>query len=567
MVSPASFLPAAYVCCGLLPLALVGPIRSAGSKPGRTGLLVSIVGLSVWSISIGLLFVASASLSYLLLATLTGLGSQLTAIGYFLMAAEYTGALESTRRLLGALAAVVVFVQLLSITDPVHHLVWAGSSSPPLTEFTLGPVAIVVVVLTFVLGVVAWCLLVFDAATASGVRRKQSLALIVTGAPTIGFFLVDSFVLTDADFVLLPFGFVGSSFALAWALFRADFLEVVPVGRKRIVEEMDDAAIVLDGRDRVVECNPAARRLVGVGPDYAGMPVTEFFGSVAESVDRLYDEHGVDTETTFSCEGERRHFHLNISRLDDSRASLPAGRLIVLRDITPLKRRERELERRESELEFLRQVLARVLRHNIRNDLTAVRGYAELIATETDGQQADLAETIVETSDDLIETSRKARLMERAIDRNATVETIDLVALLENLLVAYRSRYDRAMLSFEAPDECLVETDPWLENACDILLENALEHNDGQQPSVDVRVERTTDHATVTIDDDGPGIPRAELAVLEQGEETPLEHGSGIGLWIVYWIVDAADASVTFETDEGGTLVSLRVPMAFDRVK
>lgn len=171
LVSTLTFLAAAYVCCGLLPLLLVPSIRSLEEKPGRTGLLVTLCGLSVWAISIGLLFVAISSTTYLLLATLMGLGSQLAAVGYLLMAAEYTGALEVDRRLLGAITAVLAIVQALSLTDPFHHLVWDGTVGPPLTEVSVGPVAVVTALLTFVVGFGALALLVVDTITASGVRR------------------------------------------------------------------------------------------------------------------------------------------------------------------------------------------------------------------------------------------------------------------------------------------------------------------------------------------------------------------------------------------------------------
>ena len=128
------------------------------------------------------------------------------------------------------------------------------------------------------------------------------------------------------------------------------------------------------------------------------------------------------------------------------------------------------------------------------------------------------------------------------------------------LVREYRSRYECATVGFEAPAECPVETNPWLESAFDILLENAVEHNDSDRPTVEVTVERESDHARVTIADDGPGIPDDELAVLEQGEETPLEHTSGVGLWIVHWIVDRSEASIAFDTGEDGTRVSIRIP-------
>lgn len=67
---------------------------------------------------------------------------------------------------------------------------------------------------------------------------------------------------------------------------------------------------------------------------------------------------------------------------------------------------------------------------------------------------------------------------------------------------------------------------------------------------------------TVTVTDNGPGIPKAERQVVTDGNETPLEHASGVGLWVVRWIVDAADGRLQFYSEEtNGSRVSLQ----FDR--
>ena len=63
----------------------------------------------------------------------------------------------------------------------------------------------------------------------------------------------------------------------------------------------------------------------------------------------------------------------------------------------------------------------------------------------------------------------------------------------------------------------------------------------------------------VRVADDGPGIPAAEVNVLERGYETPLEHGSGLGLWIVNWIVTESGGGISFdENDPRGSVVTLR---------
>jgi hypothetical protein len=51
----------------------------------------------------------------------------------------------------------------------------------------------------------------------------------------------------------------------AWALFGRNFLEILPVARERVIEALRDGILIIDLRGRVIDCNPAARRLLQLG--------------------------------------------------------------------------------------------------------------------------------------------------------------------------------------------------------------------------------------------------------------------------------------------------------------
>lgn len=66
---------------------------------------------------------------------------------------------------------------------------------------------------------------------------------------------------------------------------------------------------------------------------------------------------------------------------------------------------------------------------------------------------------------------------------------------------------------------------------------------------------------TVGVSDDGPGIPQQETDVIASGQETPLQHGSGLGLWLVDRVVSQSNGTLSFEVDGGTTaLVTLDRP-------
>jgi signal transduction histidine kinase len=95
------------------------------------------------------------------------------------------------------------------------------------------------------------------------------------------------------------------------------------------------------------------------------------------------------------------------------------------------------------------------------------------------------------------------------------------------------------------------------------VLENAIEHDDSPEPVVDVTVETGADEAVVVVADEGPGLPQQERQVLERGEESALTHSSGLGLWLVTWIVASVGGEIELGSPAAsGTTIRLHLPLA-----
>lgn len=124
-----------------------------------------------------------------------------------------------------------------------------------------------------------------------------------------------------------------------------------------------------------------------------------------------------------------------------------------------------------------------------------------------------------------------------------------------------------AEIDASLPETQLVTAYPLVASAVTNVIENAIEHNDSQPPEVAIESEEVyhdgTRHVALRVADYRPGIPERELGVLERGYETPLEHTSGLGLWLVQWIVTKSGGEVWFgENDARGSIVFLRFERA-----
>ena len=228
---------------------------------------------------------------------------------------------------------------------------------------------------------------------------------------------------------------------------------------------------------------------------------------------------------------------------------------VTIRDVTRTHRHQQRLA-----------VLNRVLRHDLRNDLNVVQGHAEFIAADPSVAEESAA-IIGSKATRLVGLATKVREAERTLGRaDRLVTDVDVVELVTERVTEARREQPFAEFVLRVPDDpATVRSSDLLGLAVDNLLENAVVHTTSLSPTVEVTVRRDEETGTVEVSvaDDGPGIPRQEREVLVDGQETPLDHGSGIGLWLVNWIVSESMGTVSFgENDPTGSVVTLRLPLA-----
>lgn len=207
-------------------------------------------------------------------------------------------------------------------------------------------------------------------------------------------------------------------------------------------------------------------------------------------------------------------------------------------------------------------VLNRVFRHDLRNAANVVQGHADLLVEETDGERAsNSATTIREQAAGLVRMGEQMRNIERLFQNgDHERKRVDIAGIIATHLD--RIRRDHPDVETDGPgvERCTVYAHPLVESAVLNVVDNAVEHNDKDTPLVEVTIaQEEGDRVEIRIADNGPGMPRDEVTVLERGYETPLEHTSGLGLWLVNWIVRESDGTVSFERRRPeGSIVSMR---------
>ncbi|WP_152043247.1 sensor histidine kinase [Salinigranum salinum] len=232
---------------------------------------------------------------------------------------------------------------------------------------------------------------------------------------------------------------------------------------------------------------------------------------------------------------------------------------------TTLAAREAALRERTQRLE----VMYRVLRHNLRNQLSVVLTYADVIADVTDDDQIRAAaRSIHDAGRRLTSLSERARQIETALDAEHERTRVEVSAVVAEITTDLREAYPDVDLATTLPDEAWAVALPSLRMAIESVCENACEHTDADEPRVEISVTavdeaETTGWIHVTVVDNGPGLPQQDRAAIREGRETALEHASGLGLWLTYWIVDSSGGDLEFtDAEPRGTVVEIHLPQA-----
>ncbi|SDJ25361.1 PAS domain S-box-containing protein [Halovenus aranensis] len=323
-----------------------------------------------------------------------------------------------------------------------------------------------------------------------------------------------------------------------------------------LVRSIDDPLYVLDETGVVEWVNDAMVEYTGYDhEELVGRSIAELTskdecsGSEQSDLPTIEEITADSFETTFVTRGgETKLCEVNVTTLTDD--GTLTGMVGVLRDI-------RERKRREQDLELLKEVLIRVFRHNVRNELNVVEGHATILDDHVDDTLEDHTAAILETAERLLDHSNKARLLEQVIESDGRYE-IQLDRVVERVLASCREAYPAASIEVDVPPEVTVEAHSHIGTAIEELVTNAIEHAPDDTPWVRLWTDETDEFLTLFVEDRSGGLDDHEIDVLREGGESRLEHSSGVGLWLVRWIVESSGAGMVAHRTDDGSLMGIR---------
>jgi signal transduction histidine kinase len=487
---------------------------------GSLPLCATMVGELVW---IGALLVATVTRG-----TQTALaanrfvvpGSNLVVAGFFVFVLEYTNREEwAQRRYLLALSVVPIVATVAVFTNPIHGRFFAvgglDATRPIgyLIEPGLGFVANTLY--NYALIAAGTVMLLGFAVDAAATYRYQTGAILVAvGVPWA------SHVLRTVELVpsgTTPIAFAVTSGALVWAVFRAQLLDLVPVGRHRVIDDLSAGVFTVDRQGRLVDINPMGRRFFRLDPDE--QVVGEHVGDVLSDYPTVRDYYtavaDLGEKVEFEAGLDGRYYEIEAFPLNDAR-DRHVGQTIIVRDVTEQREREQELKRQNERLERF----ASVVSHDLRNPLSVISGRAD-VAREADDVAPHL-DSIVESADRMGEIIDDVLALTRG-DDELTRESV----ALDDLAREAWNHIDtgEATLTVTA-DETIRADRSQLCQAFENLFRNAVEHGSPDSGSAQSSGDDTEGTAAGHLTESNNTVEQSSTSPDPQAPQDTVEHSS-----------------------------------------
>jgi signal transduction histidine kinase len=275
---------------------------------------------------------------------------------------------------------------LLVFTNEAHRLYWQEVAVDPSGGFSYfsvryGPGFWLYIGYNYAVLVAGMVLLIRTIVRSTGPYRAQAAGLLVAAAlPLLGNLAYVLRWVEPPSLDLTVFAFAVSVAVTAWSLYRYRLLDLVPVARDLIFEQISDGFLVVDRWGRIIDLNPSAAR-------YLGLPAARAIGRAAAS---LLPPESLTVDgpaagaagrlVELSGEIGSRCLELRTFAVSDGNQA-DAGRLVLLRDVTEQRRSEAALqaaEQRATRLQTAAEIGATVS-HELNQPLAVITGYLELL--------------------------------------------------------------------------------------------------------------------------------------------------------------------------------------------
>ncbi|OOE05592.1 PAS domain-containing sensor histidine kinase [Anoxybacillus kestanbolensis] len=325
-----------------------------------------------------------------------------------------------------------------------------------------------------------------------------------------------------------------------------------------------DGIVLMDNEQRIFDANPVACRIFALSKkQLMEKRLHTFIGSNDLHKFQMWLNNGEEEEQFTITDGEGKK---KIVELSFKPNIIEHVGLMMVRDITEKKEMEEQL-RKSDTLSVVGQLAAGIA-HEIRNPMTALKGFIQLLqgSIGNDCEQHNMyfhvimselkrIESII--TEFLVLAKPQAVHYERGDVAKIMQETVDLLsvqATMHNIQI--EATYEPV-----PPIYC---DSKQLKQVFINILKNAIEVMP-KGGTITVSVAHVAEGVRISVRDEGSGIPKDKIKKLGEPFYTTKERGTGLGLMVSYKIIEEHQGRIDVESEVGvGTTFYITLPIDND---
>ncbi|TGM33772.1 PAS domain-containing sensor histidine kinase [Leptospira biflexa] len=353
--------------------------------------------------------------------------------------------------------------------------------------------------------------------------------------------------------------------------------DLVPLVRGEIVDELDEAVVILDFNNRVVDWNSSAENLFSIkDKSVALLPHDIFFQNTPELISKLDHLSDKRTISKWSWEKEQKFWEVTAKQIRDSNRK-KIGMVLVFRDNTEQRNLEKQMANVNRELLVANGTKDRflsIISHDLRGPLAGIKMLLKVLNEDMKKKEdalagmtqslVDATESVFSLLENLLEWSKLQRGQEEFRPNYYRLDSI----VLECVELFSLSAKNKG-ISFEIniPNHAMVYCDDrMIITVIRNLISNALKFSH-QSSKIEVSAIDTGYHWLVSIRDFGVGMSKTTIDKLFKAGEviksigTQGETGNGIGLLLCSEFVTVNGGTLSADSDgASGSVFQFSIP-------
>jgi len=334
------------------------------------------------------------------------------------------------------------------------------------------------------------------------------------------------------------------------------------------IQHTHDGVVVIDNTSRILRVNAALMTIFGheefelLGRNLSVLNVADWdYEKISQRLASGLDLKDIETIGKHK-DGNTIDLYLTISPIQDRSGALSAVALLF-RDVTESKKTDEYL-RKLDKLSVVGQ-LAAGLAHEIRNPLTPLRGFTQMLREEASARrpiydlmlsELDRIDTIVGDFLMVAKPQSSARGRIRLCDLvRSVVKFLEPQSLLHGVELNLNADAESAAAE-------IMCSDAEIKQVFVNLIKNGIEAMPGGGELSISLAAHPPGHITAMIEDQGVGIPKDKLAMIGEPFYTTKDSGTGLGMMMCYKIVHAHGGQLYIRSEEScGTIVEIVIPL------